>query len=59
MKAPIAKIWHVLKSKAIAALEKSVSVSTFDPTYELHAIIIGNGIQNVPLKNQKYESCGI
>ena len=29
MKAPIAKIWHVLKAKAIAALEKYVSVSTF------------------------------
>ena len=28
-KAPIAKIWHVLKAKAIAALEKYVSVSTF------------------------------
>ena len=25
-KAPIAKIWHVLKAKAIAALEKYVSV---------------------------------
>ena len=31
-KAPIAKIWHVLKAKAIAALENSVSVSTFDHT---------------------------
>ena len=28
-KAPIAKIWHVLKAKVIAALEKYVSVSTF------------------------------
>ena len=34
-------------------------VKKYHPTYELHAIIIGNGIQNVPLKNQKYESCGI
>ena len=29
-KAPIAKIWHVLKAKAIAALEKYASVSTFE-----------------------------
>ena len=32
-KAPIAKIWHVLKAKTIAALEKYVSVSTFDHAY--------------------------
>ena len=32
-KAPIAKIWHVLKAKAIAALEKYVSVSTFAHEY--------------------------
>ena len=29
-KAPIAKIWHVLEAKSIAALEKYVSVSRFD-----------------------------
>ena len=28
-KAPFAKIWHIFKAKAIAALEKYVSVSTF------------------------------
>ena len=28
-KAPIAKIWHVLKAKTIAALEKYVSVLRF------------------------------
>ena len=28
-KAPIAKIWHVFKAKAIAVLENYVSVSTF------------------------------
>ena len=32
-KAPIAKIGHVLKAKAIAALEKYVSVSTFGTSY--------------------------
>ena len=29
-KAPIAKIWNDIKAKAIAALEKCVSVSTFE-----------------------------
>ena len=32
-KAPIAKIWHVLKAKTIAALEKYVSMSRFGHDY--------------------------
>ena len=35
-KALIAKIWHVLKTKAIAALEKYASVSTFGREIILH-----------------------
>ena len=39
-KAPIAKIWRVLKSKAIAALEKYVSVSTFaDDPYPIFGYV--------------------
>ena len=32
-KAQIAKIWHVLKAKAIATLEKYASLSTFAHDY--------------------------
>ena len=40
-KAPIAKIWHVLKPKTIAALEKYVSVSTFE--HSLYLLKFGLG----------------
>ena len=48
-KAPIAKIWHVLEAKAIAALEKYVSVSTFDHVLTQDCLLQFDSLYFLPL----------
>ena len=58
MKAPIAKIWHDLKAKAIAALEKYASVSTFAQVVGLDYLVRclpsrPNHLRNIVIKKLK------